>query len=232
MRTERDVPVTDHHALARRQRADLEVAHLHDGDPIPTIANVVVQPALDPGVVHLQHHAEPGGARAIDEVERIREGVQEPEIDAQLAHRLDRQPHAETLRVVEQRFQQRPRAGGRLLPGEARSVPGQDEQAAGADLRRRREVIPGPREGVGRGAAILERKEPRGGQAGRLEAGVAEEPCGPGHPADLQLPDRDADRGDAVRGKEGHVALEGPVHRRDLAHRDRWSHRDLHRGLE
>ena len=136
-----------------------------------------------------EHDAEPGGTSAVDEVEGDREGEQEPKIHAQLAHRLDRQPHAETPCVVEQRFQERPRAGGRLFPGEARSVPGQDEQAAGADLRRSGQVIPGPCQGISRRTAILERKETRGGEAGCSEAGIPEEPRSFAHPAGLQLPD-------------------------------------------
>src|SRR5215469_13969055 len=59
--TERDVAVADDDALARRQRADLEVAHLHDGDPVSTITQVVVQATLDPGIVELEHDTEPGG---------------------------------------------------------------------------------------------------------------------------------------------------------------------------
>src|SRR5262249_14601728 len=55
---ERDVAVADHHALARAERPDLEVAHLHDRDPRRAPQDVVVEPPLDPGVIQLQHDPE------------------------------------------------------------------------------------------------------------------------------------------------------------------------------
>src|SRR5262249_58613569 len=43
-----NVAVPDHDAFARGQRADLEIAHLHDGDAVPAVTHVAVQTAPAP----------------------------------------------------------------------------------------------------------------------------------------------------------------------------------------
>src|SRR5262249_60119584 len=97
-----NVAVADHDALAGGHGPGGEVADLHDGDPIASLPDVRVQPALAPGIVQLEHHAQPGRADVVDEVEGVGEGVQEAEVDAQLADGLDRDPHAEPLGVRQQ----------------------------------------------------------------------------------------------------------------------------------
>src|SRR5262249_58613961 len=68
-------------------------ADLHEGDAITSLPDVRVQPPLAPGIVQLEHHPQPGRADVVHEVEGVGEGVQEAEVDAQLADGLDRDPH-------------------------------------------------------------------------------------------------------------------------------------------
>src|SRR5262249_24343608 len=71
---ERDVAIAHHYPIARLQRADLEVVHLHDRDAIGALGDVAIEAALDPGVVHLEHDTEPWRIDLVDEVERLVEG--------------------------------------------------------------------------------------------------------------------------------------------------------------
>src|SRR5206468_3652481 len=76
---ERDVPVADDDTLAGTHGAHLEVAHLHDGDASRAPADVLVEAALDPGIVQLEDDAEPGRGEGVGEVEPLVEGVEEAE---------------------------------------------------------------------------------------------------------------------------------------------------------
>src|SRR6185295_4907239 len=80
---ERDVAVTRDDALVGSERPDLEVTHLHQRDAIAARPDVVVEPPLDPGVVDLEHHPEPGRSDPVDEIERLPEAMQERQVHPQ-----------------------------------------------------------------------------------------------------------------------------------------------------
>ena len=102
--------------------------------------DVLVQPPLDPRVVELEHDAHPRRADRLGEVERLVERMQEREVHAQLAGRLERDAHARLLGERHQRLDQRPRARRGLLPRPADRVAGQHHQTVGPELRRGVEV--------------------------------------------------------------------------------------------
>src|SRR4029077_3888652 len=114
---QRDVTIPHHDALAGSHGSDGEVAHLDDGDPVAALPDVGVESPLAPGRVQLEHDPQPARAEVVDEIEGVRERVQEPEVDAQLADGLDRETYTETLGVRQEFLQERPRTRCRFLPG-------------------------------------------------------------------------------------------------------------------
>src|SRR5437667_12675390 len=217
---EGDVAVADDDPLAGAHGAHLEVAHLDDGDTSRAPPDVRVEPALDPRVVHLEDDAEPGGGEAVREVERLVEGVEEAEIHAELAHRLEREADARPLRLRQEGLDERTGTARRLLPGERARRPGQHEEAARSELGRRPEVRAATLERAALARRVTEREEARRGEARDGEAGLADESRRARHPDRLELPDGHADPGRA-RGRERlDVPLEGPAEGRDLAHRE------------
>src|SRR5438093_2891332 len=217
---ERDVAVADDDTLAGTHGAHLEVAHLHDGDASRAPADVLVEAALDPGIVQLEDDAEPGRGEGVGEVERLVEGVEEAEVHAQLAHRLEREADTRPLRLRQEGLDARTGTARRLLPGERARRSGQHEEGARAQLGRGREVHAGTLERAALARRVAEREQARRGEARDGKAGLADESRGACHPDRLELPDGHADPG-CARGRERlDVPLEGPAEGRDLAHRE------------
>src|SRR5206468_113245 len=100
--------------------------------------------------------AEPGGGEAVREVERLVEGVEEAEIHAELAHRLEREADVCPLRLRQEGLDERTGAARRLLPGERARRPGQHEEAARSELGRERRGVPLERPAEGRDLAHRE----------------------------------------------------------------------------
>ena len=91
MRSDGDVAVAGNEPLRGRDRADLEVAHLHEPDEIDALADRRRQAALGPARVQLHAHARVEAAR---EVDRVAQRVHEPDVDPQRVGVLDREVDA------------------------------------------------------------------------------------------------------------------------------------------
>ena len=91
----------------RRERADLEVAHLHEPDAVDAVADRRGEAALGPARVDLHAHAdvEPAG-----EVDRVAQRVHEPDVDAQRVRVLDRERDVRARGLRRAPARARPRA--------------------------------------------------------------------------------------------------------------------------
>ena len=114
---ERDVAVAGDEAVRRRVRADGVVAHLHHAERVDARRDRPAETALGPARVGLDADADAEPSRQVD---RVGEGVHEPDVDAQRVRVLEPERDPAGRRLGDDRLERRLPARLRRPPTGAR----------------------------------------------------------------------------------------------------------------